>query len=493
MRRRPGPTMFVATASKSMSLRGQSVSNVTVSDNLPSSLQIVGRNATNMFAAKAPALGTNIFVAGNSGGSAVTTAPDGSVTYNFGSLTGVAGVDAAFEFDFYVPRDTSAPVVATVPQGTDSTNATNVADARLNWTPLDPRDPNLTNLAPATSGSVFNHNLEQQAVAVQKTMQAFDATTGAPTTLIRPGSTLLKVTINFQVSDYFAVQNMILNDTIGDGLRLRLGTLPGALAAQSTRPEFGRDQRLLVCPSAAAAEPIPPAHSRRMGISIIPAVIPCNRPFLQARCRIRPRSPETGPVDPIFTNLAPGTIDGTTLLRFRISEELIRRLGANAGRLVGGEINNNGTGPDNDPITGPNLGATTGQIVYWLEVREDYSDDFPSVDRSVDQGDSLVNVVDDTQTGARDGIVASEIAANTINNTVDTNPAIPGVQAPVIGTATDDSSASVSIPYGVDTKEIVRINGQSVPTQTFLNPPFSVPGGRSCHLSLDVHAADLQL
>jgi hypothetical protein len=82
---------------------GQTLNNLVVTDTLAPTMQVVGRTAARMAAYRAPALGTNVFSAGSAGGTATTAAPGGTVTYGFGNVTGVSGLDAAFEFDFFVP------------------------------------------------------------------------------------------------------------------------------------------------------------------------------------------------------------------------------------------------------------------------------------------------------------------------------------------------------------------------------------------------------
>ena len=453
---------------------GQTLNNLRVSDDLAASMQIVGKNSTNMAAylfASAGNQGANTFVAGNLTGTAVSTAPDGTLTYNFGNKLGVVGTDAAFEFDFYVPRDQSAAGTpangATVAQGTDSTTGIDVASSLANWTPLDPRDLPQTNLGPATSGSVLSHTLEQQSIAVQKTVQAIDPTTGAalaPGVPIQPGQTLLRYTINFQVSDYFAFENVVLRDVLGDGQRLFLDPI----GATSTLPTLSV-QNAYVTGTPNGSRTTTTGAFQGAGV-----VDYQQRYTSQASLPAGTSSdPTAGTLtqlgtNPIFTNSA-GAADGTSRLQFNISAELIARLGANAGRLIGGEISNGGVGPTNNAIPGQQFGPTQGTLVFYAKINRDFSDNFPSGDRSVDQGDVLVNTVNDPTTAPRDGIFGDQISAITIN----------AVTPTIIGRGSDDSATSVAIPYGQQTKQIYAINGQLVPAQSATDPPFSVqPGDR---------------
>jgi uncharacterized repeat protein (TIGR01451 family) len=139
-------------------------------------------------------------------------------------------------------------------------------------------------------------------------------------------------------------------------------------------------------------------------------------------------------------------------------------LGPNAGRLVGGEIANNGVGPQNNPFGSQLFAGTTGTIVFYTEVREEFSDAHPSNDTSVDQGDVMNNFVDDPLTGARDGITGSQLNPATINAATPT----------VIGTGSDDSGSSIQIGYGTIEKQIYAVNGVVLPPQGSFADPITV-------------------
>ncbi|MFO0878958.1 MAG: SdrD B-like domain-containing protein [Gemmataceae bacterium] len=463
---------------------GQTLTNLALTDTLAASMQILGRNTTvvagnpNMAAylyATAGNQGSNLFSSGNLTGTAQPTGPGGTLVYTFPTKTGVDGVDAAFEFNFYVPRDNASPpggqvVPQTTTTGTDSTNATNTASAQANWNPLDTRDQQNQIVTPAAVGSVFSHTLEQQSIAVQKTVEAIDPTTGATTTTIRPGRTLLRYTINFQVSDYYAFQDVFVRDVLSDGLRLFIGTrgVVNAFPSMAVTNAY-----LTGTPSGSRTD--------TSGLFQGTGVIDYQRRYTSGDVDSDPTSfpadgPALGAFSPgVFTNLTPApntnvNTGGTSLIQFNISEELQARLGANAGRLVGGEIGNNGTGPFNNAF-GSQLvtPGTTGTIVFYAEVSEEFSDAFPSGDRSVDQGDVLNNSVDDPTTGARDGISGTQLRPSTIND----------VSAIAIGTGSDNSSSQISIPYGQIDKQIHAINGVVVPAQTTGSPPLKIqPGDR---------------
>jgi fimbrial isopeptide formation D2 family protein/uncharacterized repeat protein (TIGR01451 family) len=458
---------------------GQTLTNLRVFDTLASSMQIVGRNTTvvagepNMAAyvyATAGSPGANVFSLANLTGTAVTTTPGGTLDYSFGTKTGVSGVDAAFEFNFYVPRDHANPpggqvLPQTASSGTDSVNATNVANSSADWDPLDPRDPVTQVFAPGPgSAAVVSHTLEEQSIAVQKSVEAINPATGEADASIVPGKTLLRYTVNFQVSDYYAFENVILRDVMSDGQRLFIGTRDAvdAFPTMSVNNAFVTGS---------------PAGSRvnTSGIFEGAGVIDYQRRYSTDHPLANPTSfpvdgPATGTIRPnVFTNLTPApdtNVDdgGRTFLQFNISDELKARLGANAGRLVGGEISNGGIGPQNSPYGSQLFSGTTGTIVFYAEVCEEFSDAHPSNDTSVDQGDRMNNFVDDPLTGARDGITGSQLNPATINAATPT----------VIGTGSDDSGTTIQIGYGTIEKQIYAVNGQVLPSQGSFADPITV-------------------
>ncbi|WP_232056120.1 SdrD B-like domain-containing protein [Tuwongella immobilis] len=457
---------------------GQTLTNLRVIDDLPPSHQIVGANTTvvagqpNMAAYRylSPGVqGGNIFNSSNLTGTAVSSAPDGTLNYNFGTHLGVAGVDAVFEYNFYVPRDqANPPGGAVIPQGVDKTLGTNTVSSTANWTPTDTRDP-ATAVTPAISGSTFQHVLEQQSIAVQKGVTLFDLTTGTVLNgqAVQPGRTLARYTIDFQVSDYFALQNITLEDLLSDGQRLYLANLPAGLGGTAALPTLAVNNAFL----ANAATNVG-TRTNTTGAFTANGVIEYQGRFTTGNTLSDPSVgvhgyAATGPTSGIFTNLGqtPDTnvnTGGATYLKFDISAELRQRLGANAGRLIGGEINNDGTGPDNDPFAGPRLGPTTGQIIFYALVSEEFSDAFPSGNPSVDQGDILQNSVPE--------IFGEQITAATIN-------AVTPTRNPGAAISTDDSGASFSVPYGVSEKQVYAINSQTVPAAGPTDPPLEIQAG----------------
>ena len=464
---------------------GQTLTNLQVQDILANSMQIVGLNPPNMFAStSAGGLGTNIFNPANLGGSATPGTPGGNLLYTFGTVVGVPGIDARFEFDFYIPRDNTA-AAATVPQGTNSTLATNTSNASANWTPLDPRDPTQLNIGPAASLSNFTHTLEQQSLAVQKSVT--QVTIAAPNTPatgpLQPGQSLLRYVIDFQVSDYFALDNVNLQDLLGDGQRLYLG-------ASGNDPTF---QPTLQVNNAFIYNPITGVGTRQnvsaAGFSS-PGSIDYRQLYTNSPNANPIGYPINGPqsVNSVFTNLSPISLPltndyvGSTYLNFKISQELIHRLGPNAGRLVGGDIANSGS-PPNNHLPGSTLhGATTGRIVFWAIVTQEYSDIFQiaaggSGDPSIDQGDLLTNQnpVDHSADAlaANGGQPFRGVNADQINTT-QINQDNPEQLDTISG---DNTGASINVPRGDLLKQVFAINGTLIDPQTAAETVFSVQAG----------------
>jgi fimbrial isopeptide formation D2 family protein/uncharacterized repeat protein (TIGR01451 family) len=417
---------------------GQPVTNLQITDVLANSMRITGNTAAQMSARLyyTPGVPTEVFNPANLSGTATPAAPGGTLIYSFGDKTGVRGVDASFEFEFYIPRDTSA-ATPTVPQGTDSTFANNTGSSSAAWTPIDIRDPpmSITITLPPDA-----HTLQQHSLATQKSVTPVHRDTLVPTGgAIIPGSTLLRYDIDFQVSDYFAVQNVYLEDIISDGQRLFVRTSGGPSTVPTLRVEN------------AYVTGTPPS---RTNIAAAPfsgtgVIVYQERFTTRGTLLSDPTSPPSGPV---FTILTPApSLSGTTYVRFNISQELIAR--GVSGRLVGGDIPNVGGAPQNN--NPPLFGPTRGRITFYTEVKDEFSDDFPSGDRSVDQLDILRNTVPQ--------IRGEQIDTTTINNPTPT----------VIGQATDDTAASIELPIGDRSKTIYALNGQT----TDLGDPVTVQPG----------------
>ncbi len=143
-----------------------------------------------------------------------TAIPGGVLTRDFATVTGGAGIDAELAFGFHVPlRDAGAGAVIDPDSGSAATS-TDAASASGTWTPLDPRDPQLTvTVGPET------HTLVDRSIAIQKSVAIAPGGDLAPTGVINPGDTLAW-TLNLQISDLFAFDGVSVFDRLADGTRV---------------------------------------------------------------------------------------------------------------------------------------------------------------------------------------------------------------------------------------------------------------------------------
>lgn len=126
------------------------------------------------------------------------------------SVTGTAlANDLEVEFSFFVPeKDLSGqPVLGS------SCSAVSIDDVKLfgEWAPLDPRDPPPV---PFTSDVTDeDHTLKDLCLAIQKKAEiVIDLGAPGPT----PGDTL-RYTLDFQVSDFKTLRNLVVEDVLSDG------------------------------------------------------------------------------------------------------------------------------------------------------------------------------------------------------------------------------------------------------------------------------------
>ena len=411
---------------------GQTITNLDVTDQMPGTEQFTQVISTLLEGAATAT--TAISTPSNA-------TPGGTLTRRFASVTGSGdgSPDASMTFEFFVTRDTNGnPATPTIPQGTDQTFANNTGNAQGHWNPLDPRDPQ--NQTVTQTLPVNAHTLDQQSITTQKMVSVVN--TGAS---VIPGQTILRYDIDFQVSDYFAFENVFLQDILSDGQRLYLA--PGFAPTLSVNGAYLQG----ALPSRANSATAAFGGANTIGYQ------------QQFTTRGTPLSdPTTPPSGPVFNiQAAAPSAQGSTFLQFNISQELIAR--GFSGELVGGNIANAGGAPQTGGPAGYGslFGPTTGHIVFFTEVKNQYSDNFPSGDAPLDEGDSVSNAVPLIQ--------GDQLNTTTINNATPT----------VIGTGTDDSAASIAINRGVLSKQIYAVNGVVLPAPLPTDPPISVqPGDR---------------
>ncbi|PJB68345.1 MAG: hypothetical protein CO094_01350, partial [Anaerolineae bacterium CG_4_9_14_3_um_filter_57_17] len=290
---------------------GQTMTNLVLTDVLPANLQAV----TLISSSPAGAVCTPI-----------PGTPGGTLSCDWGAAA-VSGT-ASFTFDFYIPTGVVPPVTG------DDVISCNNASATAFWTTPDSRDANQSISAPNPDTGACEHTLTDKSIAVQKGVTVVGGGDPAP-------GKYLEYTLNFQVADDFAFQNVIISDIISDGQHYDATFTPTLAVTEHGAASSGA--------------------------------------FTLANVNVD--------TSQIGNDALPAT-NGTTTISFNVSNELLTR-GADA-QLLGGCIPAGGTASVNCATY--NGGATFGTIVFRTLIQENFTDTYPSGDPSVDQGDILDDV-----------------------------------------------------------------------------------------------------
>ena len=334
---------------------GQTVTDLTFSDTLPDNLQFVA--VTSLTG------GTEVV------GSAIdpsTTVPGGLLERVLASVTGTTSTsDAVLDFSYFVPTVDAAGSQVLDPVSGNDVTIPNEATVSGSWTPLDSRDPATTiSETVQTTGpeGVWDpdteHPLTAKSLATQKHVSV-------PAGGTVPGA-VLTYTINFQISDAFAFDNLVITDPLGDGQVL-------------------------------SGTPTLTVHDGHVGTSPAAAFDSANFD--------------------LTADLDPAT--GKDQLVFRVSDELVTRSFSN-GQLVGGLIPSGGTG--GTPLASqPALftPGTTGSIVFQAVVQDTYTGNVPSGEEFLGPGD----IVDNSVTIAGDLVSVADLTTPTGQSEEDTSHA----------------------------------------------------------------------
>ena len=176
---------------------GQTITNLDVTDLLPSNMQFVSVVETSKHGASTSTMSQS---------TPSLSTPGGTLTRRFASVTGTGtGNDITMTFQYYIPLNDAASNAVIDANTGSAVTSTDTASAQGTWTPLNPNDSTGT-----YSSGTATHTLNDRSIATQKTVSVAG---GGP---VIPGATL-QYSIAFQVSDYFALQNLILTDLISDG------------------------------------------------------------------------------------------------------------------------------------------------------------------------------------------------------------------------------------------------------------------------------------
>ncbi len=385
---------------------GQTITNLDLSDLLPNNMQFLSVDQTLLHgsAVGATAISTPS-----------TSTPGGILTRRFASVTGdSSAADAEMIFSFYIPRlDAGGSEVIPAGSCTPATSENN-ATALGDWNPVDARDTGGTDNASADPAGP-EHTLSVKTIPLQKSVGIASDTGVAGAS---PGDTL-EYTLEFQVSDVMAFNALHLKDIISDGQRFDTGFTPTIEVHE---------------------------HGTTTG----PAA------FNGASFSVTDHY--TGAASPV----AP--IDGTQEIDFEVSDEMVHQ-GLDAV-MLGSCVPPGGTGGPAPDCSSFASGESKVIVRFRSVIQEDFSDDYPSTDSSVDQGDELRDDV------SVDGALLDPSDLSSAGPSCD-----------------DDSQASVQIARGALTKELYAINGST----TLPSPLEIFPGDTvSYRISYSLTTSDFE-
>ena len=363
---------------------GQTITDLDMFDKLPNNEQFVS-------------LDTAFTTPGYSSTSVpATTVPGGTLDLRYGSVTGsLSPEDVKVVFTFYIPRLNPGGASVINPVSGEVVQSQNIAWMAGHWTPTDPRDAAQSITSDAQCVPDGNcqplHTLQDKSIAIQKTVT--DLTDDNPS----PGD-VFEYSLTFQVSDYFAFDNVSVADLISDGQHVISNFTP-------TMQISGNGYTLATAAMGAANYDISCNYAGGPG----------------AEC----------------TSNNPAADDGTTKLTFRVSPEIITR-GQN-GRMIGGCVNPSGGLLATCSPSSLGDGPTTGVITFRTVLQDNFTNNYLSGDKSVDQGDKLTDTAQ-------------------INGRVLDNTSFTGSQW-----VDDDAAADFSIRRNDFHKEIYAINSDPNP------------------------------
>ncbi len=361
---------------------GQTITDLDVTDYFPNDLAYLS------VASISPA---GSIVASPIPGSAANP-PDNELTINFPTLSG----SATIVVNFFVPELDADGNPVINPNTGASVLTENIASGIGDWDPVDDRDPAVPDNALANGPCPECdplHELHLRSMAVQKSIAI---ETDASPTGYSPGD-VLEYSLAFQVSDYFSFGDVLVTDLLSDGQHV-LDSFTPTLQINGNGYDLSTAD----------------FHAANYDAS-------CNY--------------SGGPGAECTTN-NPAADDGTTKLVFQISGEIDER-GQPNGRMIGGCVDPTGGMLATCTSASPGDGPTMGVITFRAVIQEDFSDNFPSGDESVDHGDVLLNSV-------------------VFNATVLDNDTFAN-----LGSTDNDSAQKFEIKHGELTKEVYAVNGNT--------------------------------
>ncbi len=192
---------------------GQTLTNIDITDLLPDTIHYTSSSIT-------IGAGTITATPTNGAGELAVNPAANMLTAHFNSITGGAGPDAQITVQFYVAGTKFDGVTPVIDPNTGATTLTqNNVSMTASWQPFDSNDP-LTMFTLNPAGP--ENTIQNQPIVIQKTSTI--AVDNGPAGL-NPGD-VIEYTLNIQVSDYFTVGDISLNDVLSDGQRLDTSFIP---------------------------------------------------------------------------------------------------------------------------------------------------------------------------------------------------------------------------------------------------------------------------
>ncbi|OJX45853.1 MAG: hypothetical protein BGO78_11145 [Chloroflexi bacterium 44-23] len=331
----------------------------------------------------------------------------GQVDLFYNSIVGSSSAnDLVVQIQFYVPlEDTDGNRVINPTSGDDAFSCNQVSGLG-DWYPLDPRDAGAMDNAQAGSSDGICNGEAHENRLEDKSI-AIQKSSAVVLDANAPGTSpgdVVEYTLSIQISDYFAFNNLVVADIFSDGQRIDPSFTP--TLAVSGNPEN---------------------HSGNFSVGNYNV-----------------------DVSEIGNDPDPAT-DGSTTITFNISAQLAALAGE--AWMVGGCIPMlaDGSGRDTDlnPGLTPNCnlynnGATTALIRFRTIIQNNFSDTYLPGDPSVDQGDVFTNSVN----------VSGDLLS------------VVDLSRTGYSSESDGSATSLNIGYGLLTKSIYSLNGNT----TFSSP-----------------------
>ncbi len=322
----------------------------------------------------------------------------GTIAVQLNSITGTtAGVDGSFVWQGFVPELDSTSTAVLDPTSGATVNIPNTADG------------NGTYLGGPVSDTSDPITLAARSIATQKGASIF-TNTGDPG--FSPGD-VIQFTLDYQVSDFFGFNNVVLEDVLPDGLLYTPGSAQVSVTEDgSTSGPVGFSEATITSEANVVSGPAPYNFS---GPECLGCTLAITRDSTNDNDAIVP----------------PG--DGDTVLAFDLST-VIDAISGRDDTLTGGQI---GPTPPGEP--------TRGTLTFLAQIQESFVDS-QTFDTSVDATDDMAN-------------------SETISGQI-TSPPSPGTFV------TDGSGATITIVAPTFAKAVI---GYKTPLGALDVAPFAQP------------------